>query len=511
MTVAMKPGDVLADRFELERLAASGRGAAWRARDRRSGEACALKILPDLRGEQRARFEEEMRVRASLDHPGMARYVAHGVTEDGTGFAAAEWLDGEDLRARLDRSALGVAETIALAARVADALAAAHERGLVHRSVAPQNLFLPGRDVAAVKLLDLGSARDPGPAVVSGGALAPGGPAYLAPEQAHGERDVDARADMFGLGCILYECLAGRPAFDAPYALGAIAKVLLSVPPPLRRLRREVPAELDAIIGRMLLKPPSARLADGGALLGMLGALQQDEAVKTPRAAGPNAIEVERGGMEPWGYLGDALTAAGSGGGPPPVHKLIWLVLVTGPGREDAGPALPQRVAEVASSSHASAQRLFDGSLLIRIEHERGGSTPSSHDVGVLAAAAQREDDDPAHENRRHAMLLGFLRKARMQAQGGERAARCALGVRAAMQGAPTALTLVPPSRPGEWLSGQAIDLATRLLDRGMRAGLQGIVMDEESADLLDVELFSLLGVAGLKELRGEWTPQQPA
>jgi serine/threonine-protein kinase len=272
-----------------------------------------------------------------------------------------------------------------------------------------------------------------------------------------------------------------------------------------------VPAPLDALVGRMLAKAREARPSGGAEVIGLLRALQTEEADRDARLAAGlgGAGEPERRGVDSWGYLGDALTAAGSMGTPPTAHKLIWLIVVAGAGRgADGPPGLPERALDVVAAFHGSAQRLLDGSLLVRIEHERGVMTPSAQDVGSLAPA-QPEDADPAQESRRRALLLGMLRRARIQAQGGARAARCALGVRGAMHSSATALTIVPPARPGEWLSGQAIDLAVRLLDRGIRAGLQGIVMDEESADLLDVELFSLIAAAGLVELRGEWTAQR--
>ena len=503
MPAAMKPGDVVADRFELER---PGRGAVWRARDLRSGEPCALKVLPDEGAAARERFEEEMALRATLDHPALARHVAHGVTGDGLRYVATEWLDGVDLRERLDRSALEVTEALALARHVAGALAEAHARGLLHRGLTPSNVFLPGGDPSAARLLDLGSARGPLSRFVTGAGagLAPGGPAYLAPEQAQGDPQLDPRADVFSLGCILYECLAGRPAFNGAYALAATAKVLLASPPPVRRLRREVPAPVDALVGRMLSKARDARPGGGADLLALVRRLEGEPSegggVQAPSPVSSGAD----GGADPWGYLGDAMTA------PPTPPKLVWLVLALGDGAASGAPDLPGRVGDVASAFHAGAQQLHDGSVLLRIDHERGGATPSGHDVGALVQASP--DDDPANENRRHAMILGILRKARIQAQGGERAARCALALRGATQGRPAALTLVPPSRPGEWLSAPAIDLAARLLDRGLRAGVQGIVMDEEAANLLDADLFSVItGPGGVIELRGEWTGQPQA
>lgn len=505
MPAAMKPGDVLADRFELTGPAPSG-GSAWRARDRLRGEPCALSVLPDAGADARARFERDMALRAAIEHPAVPRHVAHGVTADGLRYVATEHLDGVELRVRLARTALEIDEALALAARIAEVLAEAHGRGLVHGAISPATIFLPGGDLAAAKLLDLGlglggadRSAQPLP-FVQGAGLAPGGPVYLSPEQAQGDPDIDARSDVFSLGCVLYECLAGRPAFDGAYALSVTAKVLLASPPPARRLRHEVPASFDALVGRMLTKQRDSRPPGGAAILALVRALQLG-GLGGGSASGPASSE---GGAEPWGYLGDALTAAAS---PPVAPKLVWLALALGGGAAEGAPGLPGRVVEVIDGFQATAQQLLDGSVLVRIEHERGGVTPAGHEVGALAERGA--EDDPNHENRRHAMILGILRKARIQSQGGERAARCALAVRGAACNRPTALTLVPPSRPGEWLSAPAIDLAARLLDRGIRAGVQGVIMDSEGADLLDVERFSLLASpGGVIELRGEWGAQ---
>jgi serine/threonine protein kinase len=157
----MRPGTVVADRFELDGLAgAGGMAAVYRARDRTSGQLVACKIVRTHGADHVARFEREAQLLAELSHPHIVRYVAHGRTADGALFLAMEWLHGEDLATRLARPApLAVAESVALARRVADALAVVHARGAVHRDVKPGNIFLPDGDPAAAKLLDFGVAR----------------------------------------------------------------------------------------------------------------------------------------------------------------------------------------------------------------------------------------------------------------------------------------------------------------------------------------------------------------
>src|SRR5262249_18871719 len=145
------------------------------------------------------RFEREASALAALDHPAIVRYLAHGRAEDGELFLVMEWLDGEDLRARLARGALPIADAVALGARLADALGAVHARGLVHRDLKPSNVLLAGGDVRRAALLDFGIVRNAAIPTMkrAGGVL--GTPQYMAPEQVRGARGIDGRADLFAL------------------------------------------------------------------------------------------------------------------------------------------------------------------------------------------------------------------------------------------------------------------------------------------------------------------------
>ena len=230
MLDAMRTGDCIDARFEiLERIGAGGMGVVYRALDRLSGETVAIKLLRNPESDSTGQFTREARVLASLTHPHVVRYVTHGVSSAGEPYLVMEWLAGESLSQRLARGGLGIGDSMDLIQRVAGALGAAHALGIVHRDVKPSNIVLAHGRLENVKVLDFGLARvaDVSRTLMRTG-LTVGTAGYMAPEQARGERArIDARADVFSLGCVLFECLAGVPVFQAesPYML--LAKVLL--------------------------------------------------------------------------------------------------------------------------------------------------------------------------------------------------------------------------------------------------------------------------------------------
>src|SRR6185436_3485025 len=139
----MMPKELLDDRFELEQpIGSGGMGTVFRARDSISGETVAIKVISDEQSHLAKRFTREVKILAELSHPGIVRYISHGVTIAGELFLVMEWLDGETLKSRLQRGPLAASEAVAVATRVAGALGAAHARGVVHRDLKPSNLFL---------------------------------------------------------------------------------------------------------------------------------------------------------------------------------------------------------------------------------------------------------------------------------------------------------------------------------------------------------------------------------
>ncbi|MDB4931565.1 MAG: Adenylate cyclase, partial [Myxococcaceae bacterium] len=266
----MVPGQLIADRFVLERLAAAGgMGSVYRAHDRATGETVAVKLIAEG-AHYDLRFEREAALLASFTHPAIVRYVSHGRTGTGRRFLAMEWLEGVDLAEALHDRALPMADGVRLVARVAEALGHAHARAVVHRDVKPSNLFLVGGEAGAAKVIDFGIARaDAAGSVTRTGAIL-GTPGYLAPEQARGGAEVGPASDVFSLGCVLYEVLAGHPPFRGDHFVAVLAKILAEEATPLRDLRPDVPAELDALVARMLAKDPARRPPDGAAVAAAL-------------------------------------------------------------------------------------------------------------------------------------------------------------------------------------------------------------------------------------------------
>lgn len=287
----MLSGQVLAERFEIERSAgAGGMGIVYRALDLRTRAPVALKVLrqgPDVLAD---RFAREIELLSKLEHPHIIGYITHGTTADGLAYLVMPWLEGEDLHQRLRGGPLGVEETLTIATRVASALACLHEKGLVHRDLKPSNVFLPGGNVRAVQLIDLGIARQivaHEPMTISGQLV--GTPGYMAPEEARGDREVHPAIDIFALGCVLYECLLGRPLFSGSNVMAVLAKIILEEAPRARDTRRDVPEALDTILHRMVAKDPTRRPRDGAELgrwlAEMSGGAPSSVRVATPWAA----------------------------------------------------------------------------------------------------------------------------------------------------------------------------------------------------------------------------------
>jgi hypothetical protein len=261
-------------------------GQVYLAREPSLGRHVALKVLPPefIQDPHRvARFEQEARSASAINHPNVCTIHSLNQTDERQYYIAMEYVEGESLRQRL-RSRLSVREALDIALQVAAALSVAHSSGIVHRDIKPENVML--RPDGVVKVLDFGLAKLAAAADVVGGdtthmlvktdaGTVVGTAGYMSPEQARGQ-NVDGRTDVWSLGVMLYEMIAGRSPFAAPSASDAIAAILHNEPAPLTRFEPEAPAELQRILTKTLRKDRSQRYQTVPDLLLDLQVLRED-------------------------------------------------------------------------------------------------------------------------------------------------------------------------------------------------------------------------------------------
>jgi tetratricopeptide (TPR) repeat protein len=461
----MRAGDRVVGRFQLERaVGVGGMGRVFRAQDLETGHWVALKSLEGHPAKV-VYFEREAAALQRLGHPGIVEYVAHGRVGDGTPFLVMEWLEGVDLAQLLshgngehDPAGLPFDDCIVIASHLAAALASAHAAGVVHRDIKPSNVLLVGGDVTRVKLLDFGVAGGDllasfaGPTVV-------GTPGYMAPEQARGDAEVDARADVFSLGCLLFECLTGRPAFAGTQVVTILARILLEPTPRLRELLPDAPPRLDSLLARMLDKDPDGRPRDGAAVRDELERIAKPRPSDVPRAASilpvaPSLTDREQ----------RLLSVVMAGTAQPPADDPA-----TAPTLAD-DPQLDPDVRAAIVGLGGRVERLVDGSVIVMLE--TGGAATDQ------AACA----------------------------------ARCALRLHAAMPLARVALATARGEVAGTLPLGDVIERAAGLVrppgvatERGV-----GVLLDETTASLLD-DRFEIAESASGLHLRAERDAASPA
>ena len=279
--MSLSPGTRLGPYEIVEPLGRGGMGEVYRAHDLRLNRSVAIKVVDSaVRGvsvERRERFDREAQSVARLEHPNVCRIYDVGHEHD-LDYLVMEYLEGETLATRLARGPVPVDTAIDIGCQIADALAHTHQHGLVHRDLKPGNVMLTA---SGVKLLDFGLAKwlsgaeQPGvtSSTLIGVGLIAGTLQYMAPEQIDGQ-PVDERCDIFALGAILYEMLAGRPAFSGATPSMTMAAILVGQPAPLRSVQPEASPGLTDVIARCLAKRPSERWASAADVAGALRALR---------------------------------------------------------------------------------------------------------------------------------------------------------------------------------------------------------------------------------------------
>ena len=305
MTAAAFQG-LLAGRFVIEReVGRGGVGIVYRARDEVSGVPVALKVIaiPGVDAGEEARFGREGRVLAGLSHAGIVRVVAFGQLDEGHPYVAMEWLEGEDIAQRQKRAPLTLGRAVEVAAQVADALAYAHAIGIIHRDIKPSNVILVGSGVLhdwplEAKLVDFGVASAEDARLTRTGAII-GTPAYMAPEQARGDAEVDARADIYGLGATLFEMIAGRPPHMGPTPIAILARLVTTPAPRLGEVFPDAPVTLDDLLCEMLATHPEerpSRASDVALRLRSIAA-ELERTPMTTRAQSPDLAPMNLGSL----------------------------------------------------------------------------------------------------------------------------------------------------------------------------------------------------------------------
>ena len=284
--------------YRLSReLGGGGMAKVYVADDPALGRRVVVKVLaPDLAaGVDIDRFKREIQVAGSLHHPRIVPVLSAGQSGDELLYYTMPFIEGESLRALIDRERqLSLEQALAITRDVAEALEYAHTQNIVHRDIKPDNILIERESGRAV-VTDFGIARaieraaDISTVTSTGFTL--GTPTYMSPEQAGAEKEIDGRSDIYSLGCVLYEMLAGTPPFVAPTARALIARHMTEPPPSILVVRPELRADTQRLLEHMLAKTRAARLSDAAALV---HAIDDPQRLPPVGASSPRRVVVRR-------------------------------------------------------------------------------------------------------------------------------------------------------------------------------------------------------------------------
>lgn len=436
--------------------------AVFRALDRHTSTTVAVKVLYGrAAAEHKQRLYREAVILEKLSHPGIVRHVAHGETDAAQPYLAMEWITGETLSKRLSRTGVTMGEAVRLVMRIAETLSVAHAKGIIHRDIKPGNLILRDGNIDDPTLIDFGIARmGLGASEITNTGVMLGTLGYMAPEQARGTKQLDARADVFALGAVLFKCITGVSAFAGDDEIAILAKMLFEHPPRVRELRKEVPADLDELLARMLAREPSARPADAGIVAAELAALGGLDGGTGPREKATQADHITRG-----------------------EQRLVSVVAV-------------------ASHAHGDEEiTIVDGTW------QGLKSLSKGLRAAILPFGAQLESLPSG-------MIVVTLPGRHSATDQATRSARCVLAMRAAAPNVPMVLATGRAVLEARVPTGDAVDRALEMLRRyqdddvtHVAAGKRlPIHVDEVTAGLLDTRFIVKTEGAGL-DLVGEQAP----
>jgi len=394
--VTLSPGSRFGAYDIVALLGRGGMGEVHRARDPRLKRDIAIKVLPAewaADPERRRRFRREAELLATLNHPNIG--AIYGIEDsDGVSGLLLELVEGPTLADRLAHGPLSSSEAIAIARQIADALDAAHERGIVHRDLKPDNIKVRGD--GTVKILDFGLAKAavvrPGDGGSESAALTEnqtragavlGTPRYMSPEQLHGAA-VDKRADIWAFGCIVYEMLVGRPAFEGS-TVAAVAAAILTVEPGWQRLPSSTPEPVTRLLRRCLEKDPKRRARDIGDVRGEL------EEVRLAHARPGEATAARPTPTRSWRPATVALAALAAAG----IATTLW-IRGSSPSSGGGGTALVVRQLTSYGGGETNGAVSPDGRAFVFVSSH--GGTPDIWLRQVAGGEPVRLTDDPLPE-----------------------------------------------------------------------------------------------------------------